>query len=120
MDSRIIVHTATIPISAFLSNAINIGGETIVGFKFPVGFEGASITLHASVDFNGAAPESYTVVRDYTNASGNPVAIYTGTAAGGYVPVPPTLLASVQNFKILTPTITTAARDIKILTRRIV
>lgn len=96
-----------------LSPAVAVGRETIMGFFFPTDFEGATVTFLGATRENGP----WRVVRDY--ATGNAVTVYTGTTAGGIVPVPANLLAAVQFFKIQSASLILQERTVEVISRSI-
>lgn len=92
-----------------VSHAINTFGNTIAGFVFPVGFEGATVTLSAATSPSGI----YYPVKDPT--TGSAITIYAGASA--FVPIHLSDLAGIQYFKINSASMATADRTIVVVTR---
>lgn len=89
---------------------INIYGNTLVGFKFPVGFDGATITLRAAIEAD--SPNFANVIDPVT---GSEITIYAG--ADKFVVAHPSDLSSIQYFRIVSATIAAADREIIVITR---
>ncbi len=103
------IHIATIANAATESDAVHLGGQTIVGFEFPASFEGATVTLKASTSFGG----TYMTVKK--ESDGTDYTVYAGASA--HVPVAPGNLSSIQNIKVVSATAMGAEREVKILAR---
>lgn len=103
----------TIPSGETISNYASLHGYTILGFDFPVSYEGATTTFLSATTPTG----EYKSVRDYSQ-SATAVTVYS--AANTHVPVPPTLLASCQNIKVVSATATAEDRIVTIIARPVV
>lgn len=96
---------------------VNLKGNTLMGFVFPIGFEGATITLKARIkrDFStGGYAGPYSVVDPTTGAA---ITIYTGGTAGTFVPITPSDLTALQFFTIVSTTVAAADREILVIAR---
>lgn len=103
----------TIPAGETISNYASLHGHTIVGFDFPVSYEGATTTFLSATTPAG----EYKAVRDYSQ-SATAVAVYS--AANTHVPVPATLLSSCQNIKLVSASVTAEDRIVTIIARPVV
>lgn len=103
---------ATFQQGSTVSNAVNVFGNTIVGFEVPVGFIGSSITFTAAIGPN----DDFRPVIDPTTGSAVSVII----TADRYVLIPPSSLAGLQYFRIIASPQTDpseAARTINVIAR---
>jgi hypothetical protein len=96
---------------------VNLKGNTLMGFIFPVGFEGATITLKARLkrDFStGGHTGPYSVIDPTT---GSAITIYTGGSGGTFVPITPSDLTALQYFTIVSASVATGNREIIVVAR---
>lgn len=91
------------------TDVINIFKNTLMGFIFPIGFEGATVTLRGRIK---PSAEEYDVKDPVT---GSAVSIKAGASA--WVAINASELASLQYFTIVSPTIVAADREITIICR---
>jgi hypothetical protein len=99
----------TLAAGATATPVINIFGNTLAGFIFPVGFEPTSITLQARTKPTATA---YPVKDPVTG-----VLVTILSTAPAFVPISLPELASIQYFEIVTTVAPAANREIIIITR---
>lgn len=95
---------------------VNLKGNTLMGFIFPSGFEGSTVTLKARLkrDFSTGGYTGPYVVTDPT--TGNAITIYTG-GGGTLVPITPSDLTALQYFTIVSDSAATENREIIVIAR---
>jgi len=94
-----------------ISSSHSLGGETIIGFRFPIGFEGSQITMKASVVTNN----EFFSVNDPTTGAALTVKAGSG---GAIVPISSFDLACVQNIQIISDTAVAVDRTVYVIARR--
>lgn len=104
-------HPAAIADTETESDVVNVGQKKIVGFLFPASFDGATITLKASLP----SADTYVAVNDPDTGS----AISINAGADAYVPVQPSKFAGVKKFKIVSASAMTADRTVTVITSAI-
>ena len=99
------------------SSLAKIKGNTLIGFIFPIGFEGATVTIKGRLgrDFStGGTTGPYSVVDPTT---GNAITVYTGGTGGTMVPITAADLSCLQYFTLVSDTAVAADREIIVIAR---
>lgn len=98
------------------SEIISIKGCTLMGFIFPIGFEGTTITLKAWLkrDLYAGFGGPWSVCDPTTGAA---VTVYTGGSGGTFIPVTPADLTALQYFSIVSASVATDDREILVVAR---
>lgn len=105
-----IFNRVTLPAGSTITPVINLYGSTLLGFKFPVGFDGATITLLAGIADDGSA---FAPVAD--SVAGTVISITAG--ADKYILTGTLNLTGLQYIKIVSATIAAANREIIVISR---
>lgn len=94
---------------------INLKGNTLLGFVFPDGFDGATVTIKARLkrDMSSGGYINGGIVKDPT--TGNALTIYTGS--GGTIPINPSDLSILQHFTLVSATAASVDRIITVVAR---
>lgn len=103
------VHPVWLRDGSTVSEAANVGRETVIGFSFPVGFESSAVTFLTAA---GAEEEYVPLFDPVTNT-----AISVASTAGRAYQIAATELTMLRDFKIVAGTIASEDRQILVFTR---